>query len=60
MTAWEKNATYVEDVYGSYVDKEEGFYICPCCGEPVYECDWNKEELEKFICPICEDVDLEE
>ena len=59
MTTWEKNASNVALVYGSYVDWEERFYICPCCGEPVYECDWSKEELENFICPICEDIDLE-
>ena len=36
---WEKNAKYVESVFGAYVDWEERFYECPCCGEPVYECD---------------------
>ena len=37
-----------------FVDWEERFYHCPECGEPVYEDDWYEEELEKFICPICE------
>ena len=42
---WESNAKYVEKVYGSFVDWEERFYICPECGEPVYECDWNENDL---------------
>jgi predicted RNA-binding Zn-ribbon protein involved in translation (DUF1610 family) len=53
MNQWEKNAKYVERVYGTYVDWEERFYECPECGEPVYECDWSDEELKDFICPIC-------
>lgn len=51
---WEENAKYVEHVYGCYVDWEERFYECPECGEPVYECDWDENQLCDFICPICE------
>lgn len=51
---WEENAKYVESVFGAYVDWEERFYKCPCCGEPVYECDWTDDELCDFFCPICE------
>ena len=51
---WEANAKFVEKVYGGYVDWEERFYNCPECGEPIYECDWDVNELVKFICPICE------
>ena len=50
---WEANAKYVEEVYGAYVDWEERFYECPECGEPVYECDWDVNELTDFLCPIC-------
>lgn len=50
---WEKNAEYVNEEYGAFVDWKEEFYLCPGCGEPVYECDWTEEELEDFICPIC-------
>ena len=53
---WEKNAKEVEEVYGEFVvDWEEKFYICPECGEPVYECDWDESDLTRFFCPICED-----
>ena len=53
---WESNAKYVERVYGAYVDWEERFYICPECGEPVYEFDWSNDIdfLLDFLCPICE------
>lgn len=53
MVAWRINADVVEKDYGSYVDREEEFYTCPECGEPVYACDWDDEELCDVICPIC-------
>lgn len=57
---WEKNAEYAEEEYGSYVDWEECFYICPECGEPVYEGDWTDAELKAYACPICELFELRE
>lgn len=51
---WEERAKQVYEDYGVFVDWEERFYHCPKCGEPVYEEDWSEEELEDFICPICE------
>lgn len=51
---WESNANYVSKVYGGFVDWEERFYICPECGEPVYEDDWDETELCDYICPICD------
>ena len=53
MKMWESRAKYVEQVFGGYVDWEERFYLCPECGEPVYECDWDENELCDEICPIC-------
>lgn len=50
---WEINAEIVLTVYSGYVDWDEEFYICPDCGEPVYKCDWNENELQNEICPIC-------
>lgn len=50
---WLTNAGCVEAVYGTHVDYNDGFYICPECGEPIYEKDWAEIELEKSICPIC-------
>lgn len=54
MTQWERNAHIVEDVYGGYVDWEEGFYECPECGEIIYGSDWSHSELANYLCPICE------
>ena len=51
---WEKNAIKVEKDYGCFVDWDERFYICPECGESVYECDWGNDDLFKYLCPICE------
>lgn len=63
MNRWEFNANYVAMTYGSHVDWEERFYICPECGEPIYECDWSNEELAAELCPVCgynEEEDEEE
>lgn len=57
MTDWERNAIFCQDEYGSYVNFEERFYICPFCGESVYEEDWSEVDLGIFLCPICEDED---
>ena len=54
MSVWEKVARFCQEVYGSHIDWEERFYICPECGEPVYDIDWNESELHDYICPICE------
>lgn len=54
---WEANAKIVEEVYGGYVDWEERFYNCPECGEPIYESDWNDNELANNLCPVCEFVE---
>lgn len=51
-SSWEQLASRLEKEYGIQVDWEERFFICPECGEPIYEEDWIEEELSK--CPICE------
>lgn len=48
---WESNAQIIEEVYGGFVDWGNHFYICPECGEPVYESDYRGLE---FLCPVCE------
>ena len=57
---WERLANKVALVYGGFVDREEGFFICPECGEPIYECDWEDSDLvsttDTFICPICDGI----
>lgn len=51
---WKLNAKHVANVYGSFVDWDEQFYNCPICGEPVYECDWDDDDLSEYLCPVCE------
>jgi predicted RNA-binding Zn-ribbon protein involved in translation (DUF1610 family) len=57
---WEKVAHLAEANYGGYVDWKERFFLCPECGEPIYECDWADSDLvngdEDFMCPVCESI----
>ena len=50
--SWEEAARYCEDVFGTYVDLEERFFICPECDEPIYEEDYEGHDFS--MCPICE------
>ena len=51
--SWQYVATFVEKHYGSYVDWNEEFFICPVCGELIYKCDYSIMDLG-MICPVCE------
>ena len=51
--SWDYVAKQVEEIYGTYVDWDEVFYICPECDEPVYKCDYPYIDLG-MVCPICE------
>lgn len=53
MSTWEKVALSLQRECGVFVDWTERFYICPECGEPIYESDWSDEELS-MGCPVCE------
>ena len=53
MYTWLQAAVYCEETFGVPVDMKEGFFICPECGEPIYECDWDAYS-EWECCPICE------
>ena len=57
---WEKIAHLVSVNYGMQVDWEEGFFICPECGEPIYDDDWDASDLSdglgNFMCPVCEAI----
>ena len=49
---WKQAAFVAAVVYGCFVDYEEGFFICPKCGEPIYACDWYYHDFS--VCPVCE------
>lgn len=53
MFTWLTAAVYCEEVYGVHVDMKEGFFVCPECGELIYECDWDGYG-DWDVCPICE------
>lgn len=49
---WKQAANSIAEVYGCSVNYEEGFFICPECGEPIYSCDWQDHDFN--TCPVCE------
>ena len=49
---WEQAAEYCYMTFGVQVDHEERFFICPECGEPLLEEDWDEHDFS--MCPICE------
>lgn len=51
MFDWLVAGTYCEEEYGMSLNAEEGYFICPECGEPLYEEDWKHHNWE--TCPIC-------
>lgn len=55
---WSYCASYCEKTYGTYVDWDEEFFICPECGEPIYKCDWDDHE-SWTVCPICGELLME-
>lgn len=66
---WERLANEVDIVYGGFVDRIEGFFECPECGEPIYDCDWNDSDFAlgrpyrgrlRLYCPVCEEKLVDE
>jgi len=60
---FERFATTLVETFGVQYDEDEGFVICPECGEPLYECDWPMNEIGSLVdkymvyaCPICGEV----
>ena len=52
MFGWLEAGTYCEEVYGMTMNTKEGYFICPECGEPIFEEDWD-EHSDWSECPIC-------
>ena len=51
MGAWFETAVYCEETYGVQVDMKEGFFVCPECGEPLYNVDFPSHCWDD--CPVC-------
>jgi predicted RNA-binding Zn-ribbon protein involved in translation (DUF1610 family) len=49
---WCAVAEHCEDTYGIQYDKEEEFFTCVECGEPIYFADYG-DEVDPWVCPIC-------
>lgn len=48
---WKHLVRLVDQLFDSVVrEDDEEFIICPECGEPIYEEDYNGDNL----CPCCE------
>ena len=58
MYTWYTAALYCEEVYGVALDTKEGYFVCPCCLEMIYEDDWREHD-DWEVCPICGEYFLE-
>jgi uncharacterized Zn finger protein (UPF0148 family) len=52
MGTWLEAGTYCEEVYGITMNTKEGYFVCPECGEPIFEEDWGKHD-DWTVCPVC-------
>ncbi len=61
---WTRCMHSAKDVFGTEVNRQEGFFICPDCGEPIYESDWTEMDFNPgggfytgtLVCPVCDTV----
>lgn len=57
MSTWKDIAEICEHDYGTQVDYEDRFFVCPDCEEPIYADDWDAEDFFSFegepMCPVC-------
>ena len=51
--SWITALKYCVREFGVHFDMEDGFFECPECGEPIYQCDWEDHD-DWSMCPICE------
>lgn len=52
VMSWEKAAKLCEELFGTFIDWDERFFICPECDEPLYFEDWENHDWHS--CPVCE------
>ena len=51
MGTWLEAGIYCEETYGMTLNVTEGYFVCPECGEPLFEEDWRNHDWNE--CPIC-------
>ena len=52
MYTWFEAAVYCEETFGVEANMREGYFVCPECGELIYEEDWRLHP-DWCLCPIC-------
>ena len=52
MGTWLEAAVYCEETFGMSLNTKEGYFVCPECGELLFEQDWKGHSWE--VCPICD------
>ena len=52
MGTWLEAGVYCEETFGTAMNAKEGFFICPECGEPLFEEDFKGHRWD--TCPICD------
>ena len=49
---WHTAGVICEEIYGVELNTAEGYFVCPDCGEILYECDGRTHDWGS--CPVCD------
>ena len=52
MMTWLEAGVCCEETYGMSLNTAEGYFVCPECRKPIFECDWKDHDWS--MCPICD------
>lgn len=44
-----------EEMVVSVIPRDDAWYCCCECNEPIYFCDWKDHFAETIICPVCDE-----
>jgi CRISPR/Cas system-associated protein Cas10 (large subunit of type III CRISPR-Cas system) len=56
MDAWKKLSLWCEETYGTEVNTEKNVFLCPKCGKPIQEDNFEYgSEMALGICPSCKE-----
>lgn len=51
MMTWFEAGVCCEEFYGMSLNTAEGYFVCPECGEPLYNTDYPSHCWDE--CPVC-------